>query len=64
MTAWVASTYRANATGDALDTPVTYTYEDVKAAEDGSYSTVTVTKSFEYDTEEYRLTKFKAELAD
>ena len=43
MTAWVASTYRENATGDVIE-PVTYTYKDVIAGEDGTYSEKTVTK--------------------
>lgn len=64
MSAWVASTYRAEATGEAFVEPITFEYEETTKAEDGSFSKVKVSKTFEADTEEYRLTKFKAELAD
>lgn len=64
MSAWVASTYRAEATGEAFAEPITFEYEETTKAEDGSFSKVKVSKTFEADTEDYRLTKFKAELAD
>jgi VCBS repeat-containing protein len=64
MTEWVYSTNRKNATGEALSEPVTYTYTYVVHGEDGSDTTYTTTKTFDHDTEEYRLTKFKAELKD
>ena len=64
MSAWVASTYRAEATNELFDEPKTFEYEETTKAEDGSFSKVKVTKTFDADTEEYRLTKFKAELAD
>ena len=64
MTEWIVSTYRKEATNDSLPEPVTFTYTESNRAEDGSFSTVEVTKTFETDSEEYRLTKFKAELAD
>ena len=67
MTAWIESTYRAQATGNLLNedgSSVTFTYNETIKAEDGSFSSITTTKQFDHDTEEYRLTKFKAELAD
>jgi hypothetical protein len=64
MSAWVASTYRAEATGEAFAEPITFEYEETTKAEDGTFSKVKVSKTFEADTEGYRLTKFKAELAD
>lgn len=64
MSAWVASTYRAEATNELFDEPKTFEYEETTKAEDGSFSKIKVTKTFDADTEEYRLTKFKAELAD
>jgi hypothetical protein len=64
MSAWVASTYRAEATGETFAEPITFEYDETTKAEDGSFSKVKVTKTFDADTEEYRLTKFKAELAD
>lgn len=64
MSAWVASTYRAEATNEVFSTPVSYTYDETVLAEDGSFSKITVTKTFEADTPECRLAKFKAELAD
>lgn len=64
MSAWVASTYRAEATGESFAEPKTFEYEETTKAEDGSFSKITVSKTFEADTEEYRLTKFKAELAN
>jgi hypothetical protein len=64
MTAWVHSTYRAEATNAELDKPVTFTYEESVQSEGGSFSTTTVTKEFTHDTAEYRLAKFKTELKD
>lgn len=64
MTAWVHSTYRAEATNAELTNPVTFTYEESVQSEGGSFSTSTVTKTFTHDTEEYRLAKFKTELKD
>lgn len=64
MTAWVHSTYRAEATNAELTSPVTFTYEESVQSEGGSFSTSTVTKTFTHDTEEYRLAKFKTELKD
>ena len=65
MTAWVYSTYRDEADENRkLEPAVTLTYTKAVPAEDGSFSTTEETKTFEYDTKEYRLTKFKAELKD
>ena len=65
MTAWVYSTYQAEADPNRkLEPAVTLTYTEAVAAEGGDYSAKEVTKTFEYDTKEYRLAKFKAELAD
>ena len=64
MSAWLASTYRAEATNEPLPEPITFEYDETTKAEDGTFSKVKVSKTFEADTEEYRLTKFKAELAD
>ena len=65
MTAWVHSTYQAEADPNRkLESAVTLTYTEAIAAEGGDYSAKEVTKTFEYDTKEYRLAKFKAELAD
>ena len=64
MTAWVYSTYRAEATNEELETPVTFKYEESVQSEGGSFSTTKVEKTFTHDTAEYRLAKFKAELAD
>ena len=65
MTAWVYSTYQAEADPNRkLEPAVTLTYNEAVAAEGGDYSAKEVTKTFEYDTKEYRLAKFKAELAD
>ena len=64
MSAWLASTYRANATNETFAAPVTFEYEETTKAEDGTFSKTKVTKTFDADTEEYRLTKFKAELKD
>ena len=47
-----------------MEEPITFNYTEVVRAEDGTYSTKEVSKTFESDTEEYRLTKFKAELKD
>lgn len=64
MTEWLVSTYREQATNLPLPEPITYTYQETIAGEDGSFATTTVSKTFEIDTKEYRLTKFKAELKD
>lgn len=64
MSAWVASTYRAEATGEAFEEPITFEYDETIKAEDGSFSKIKTSKTFEADTEDYRLTKFKAELAN
>ena len=64
MSAWVASTYRANATNNKLEAPTTFTYQITVRSEDGSYSTTTKSETFDTDTERYRLIKFKAELKD
>jgi hypothetical protein len=64
MSAWVASTYRANATNETFVEPITFEYDETTKSEDGSFSKTKITKTFEADTEEYRLTKFKAELKD
>lgn len=64
MSTWLASTYRAEATGNAFEAPISFTYNETTLAEDGSFSTTEVTKTFEADTAEYRLAKFKAELKD
>lgn len=64
MTAWIHSTYRAEATNAELTGPVTFTYEESVQSEGGSFSTSTVTKTFTHDTAEYRLAKFKTELKD
>ena len=65
MTAWVYSTYQAEADPNRkLEPAVTLTYTEAVAAEGGDYSAKEVTKTFEYDTKEYRLATFKAELAD
>lgn len=63
MTSWVVSTNRDAATGEALATPVTYTYAEAVIGEDGAYKAGSkVTKTFKNDTPEYRLAKFRAEL--
>lgn len=64
MTAWVASTNREKATNEPLSEPITFNYTDMVWAEDGSFKSIPATKTFDHDTEEYRLIKFKAELAD
>lgn len=64
MSAWLASTYRAEATNEPLPEPITFEYDETTKAEDGTFSKVKISKTFEADTAEYRLTKFKAELAD
>ena len=64
MTTWVASTNRDLATNEKLAEPATYTYKEIIVGEDGSESTKEVTKTFTHDTKEYRLIKFRAELAD
>lgn len=64
MTTWVASTNRDLATNEELAEPVTYTYKETILGEDNSETTKEVTKTFTHDTKEYRLIKFRAELAD
>ncbi len=65
MTAWVYSTYQEEADPTRkLEPKVTLTYTKAVSAEDGSFSATEVTETFEYDTREYRLAKFKAELKD
>ena len=64
MTTWVASTNRDLATNEELAKPVTYTYKETILGEDNSETTKEVTKTFTHDTKEYRLIKFRAELAD
>ena len=64
MTTWVASTNRDLATNEELAEPVTYTYKETILGEDNSETTKEVTKTFTRDTKEYRLIKFRAELAD
>lgn len=64
MTAWVHSTYRAEATNEELEAPVTFKYEESVQSEGGSFSTTEVEKTFTHDTAEYRLAKFKTELKD
>ena len=70
MTEWVYSTYRypglpTEAEKDkaqALPQVVTFKYGVSTPAEDGSFTTNEVETTFTHDTQEYRLTKFKAEL--
>ena len=64
MTTWVASTNRDLATNEELAEPVTYTYKETILGEDNSETTKEVTKTFTHDTKEYRLIKFRAELAN
>ena len=64
MTTWVASTNRDLATNEELAEPATYTYKETILGEDNSETTKEVTKTFTHDTKEYRLIKFRAELAD
>lgn len=64
MSAWLASTFQDEATNERFSEPVTFTYEETTKAEDGTFSKTKVSKTFEADTKEYRLTKFKAELKD
>ena len=65
MSAWVCSTNPDQATGNELEYPISFIYTEVVRAEDGSYSTRTVTTDeYTNDTREYRLSKFKAELKD
>ena len=54
---WVVSTDARQATNAALETPVTYNVYD-------DSDKVTGTKAFDTDSAEYRLAKFKNELAD
>ena len=64
MTTWVASTNRDLATNEELAEPVTYTYKETILGEDNSETTKEITKTFTHDTKEYRLIKFRAELAN
>ena len=64
MTEWVVSTNTETATNEPFSSPKTLVYTNVVQAEDLSFNTKTVTETFEADTAEYRLAKFKAELAD
>ena len=63
MSRWLVSTYRDLATNEDIP-EVTFTYDETAKAEDGSFSKTSVSKTFNKDTAEYRLTKFKAELKD
>lgn len=64
MTTWVASTNREAATNALLPNPVTFSFKETVMAEDGSSSIISVTKTFDTDSVDYRLAKFKAELAN
>lgn len=65
MTQWVCSTDPEQATNEPLSEPAQFTYSNVIRSEDGTYSKTNVTsKIFTVDSDEYRLTKFKAELED
>ena len=65
---WLKSTDRTQATNNSLPEPVTYedtVFEIVEDGEGGSYTQQkTVKTTYENDTPEYRLAKFKHELKD
>ena len=63
MQNWVCSTDPETSTGNELDKPIQYTYKSVVRGENGSWAEKEITTPvYTHDTEEYRLSKFKAEL--
>ena len=69
MTDWVASTDPEQATDLPLSellgrASVTFEYKDKELGEDNSYKDVEKSETFDTDSREYRITKFKAELKD
>ena len=69
MTDWVASTDPEQATNKTLSellgvASITFNYTDKDLGEDNSYKDVEKSETFDTDSREYRITKFKAELKD
>lgn len=69
MTDWVASTDPEQCTNKTLmeilgEASVTFHYTDKALGEDNSYKDVEKEETFDTDSREYRITKFKAELKD
>ncbi len=69
MTDWVASTDPEQATGKSLIEllgveSITFNYTDKELDENNSYKDVEKSDTFDTDSRDYRITKFKAELKD
>lgn len=61
LISWVKSTDRTTATNNLFSSPITL--RDRELVHNNGYQEVFTNKTFERDTAEYRLTKFRAELS-